>query len=239
MKLRGFTNVVRDATDRLKGPAARIPPPETTEKHLIKLTSETVTDGRYPAKRYDYDGDTGTATEKESCWVRAVNGEPLIVGPYWWMKLVGSDSDDGRDIYALTGPAFVYRYICGDAPPGGGGGSSGSFDCSGQADPLLPNLTATVTNKVGCFTGMPDSFTFVGGEILWTADTPDFACGGGCTYAAWEIASTTMNLGASTTGGCAGPGFWAPEAGGICDPVVAVYLVDDGAGNTCTITVAE
>jgi hypothetical protein len=158
-------------------------PGDTIETHLIAISSESLSDGLYPACRYELDPVSGTKTQHETCWVRVVNDEPLIVGPYWWMKLTGAAAD-GKPIFSPNGPVFVYRYLCSGGSGSGSGSGSGGGNISraslGTGDSggasvtslTIPDITlsahALLIVNVACVGGAPTITASWGGNALPT-----------------------------------------------------------------------
>ncbi len=122
-----------------------------------------------------------------------------------------------------------------------GTGSALTNCCSGNCgDPGRPlTLDFTVTAKVGCMTSLPDSGTL--------------SCGGGADAVNWSVAISACGADTLLVGcldgvltcileasGIVVNGFQAnAELGYICDAgsFFATFNMDDGAGNSCTITV--
>ncbi len=119
-----------------------------------------------------------------------------------------------------------------------GSGDVGADCCTGScADGNVSStLTATVTDKVGCFTSLPSTLDFScqdssPGFHFWELTTTISACG----HTGGEIGCTSGVPTLSLTGGVLLSTL--AEAGYVCYPFSAVFLLDDGGGNTATITV--
>ena len=225
-----------DEIGALGGGTREDQPPETTEIHWVKISSTTKTASRYPGVRQERDADLRTFTPKETCWVDAPNGETLDVGSYYPVKLAGVRSADGLAIYDILNLAFRYRYFC------AGGGSGGS--ATGCCDSPRNDLTCTATNRTGCYltTFTPNPFTLTDdGANGW--HIPALVTISICAFFnQLDAINVQCVAGVPILNFRDGSGNALavnPEAGYTCNPLSAVYLVNDGAGNTCTITVVE
>ncbi len=126
---------------------------------------------------------------------------------------------------------------CGSSSGSGGGAFCCNLDCTGIPSPL----TGTITARMGCFTGAP-------GTATW-------ACSSGGTNNSWNTGintgcqvddnltifcvigpPTSLGMQFTTPGGTftvmAQPGY-------TCNPFSAVFLLDDGGGDSCTITLTS
>jgi hypothetical protein len=126
-----------------------------------------------------------------------------------------------------------------DGSTGSGSGSGAASDCCTGlcGDPGTPGtLTATVTDKTGDFTALPDTLDFdctdsgANTHEWFAADSSAVACKTAhgnqpCLELVNPVSGPTLT--------------YPPEPGYTCSPFAAVYLVDDGAGNTCTVTVVS
>ena len=128
----------------------------------------------------------------------------------------------------------------------GGGGGTGGNCCLSPCDPgQNPHLVATVTNATGCFEDLPSTIDFecvttLSIEHNWDSLTNlSAACGMAGNQGVFNIAcptATTLRLRI----------FKSPlitntnaETGYTCSPLTAVFHVNDGAGNTFTLTVVQ
>lgn len=233
---------LRDTIDRVRDKLARggdTPPerpPEMIETHYVQLTSATKVGGRYPAQRMEHDGLANTFVAREACWVITPNNEDLIVGSpaiNWTAKLSGADAD-GVAIYDAIGPFWKYRYICSSACSGSGS----VFTC---APPHL-DLSYTVTNIVGLCSDLPTSGTMIYGASEWLDVTPSTSCGqnfGSSGHGLVAVSCTTVG-GVVTPMASIGNGILAnAQPGWTANPLSAVFLINDGLGNSCTLTVVE
>jgi hypothetical protein len=158
-----------------------------------------------------------------------------------WIGVDGRYSSPGE----LGSTAVVSVGDC--AGGGGGGGGTGiSCSCAGGCSGVGA-LTATYTDTVGAWTAMPDSATLpcqpvnAGADHAWyvvagvatvfgQGQASEIACGSGSASGVPIFAWTDAD-GVGHVVEC--------EAGNTCSPFSAVFKVDDGAGNTMTVTVIE
>ena len=105
-----------------------------------------------------------------------------------------------------------------------------------RGDPGVPaTLTATITSTTGCWAAGPATFAMGclddgAGSHFWSASSALGTCGAQLPDIACVAGVPTLSLGGGITPVTA-------QAGYTCDPFSAVFLVNDGAGNSCTVTV--
>ncbi len=160
---------------------------------------------------------------------------PLCI-PY-----VESVTCDGGDLVVVTkalqwcGNGYVVVDDCGS----GSGSGDCCFGTCGSAG-VSATLTGTVTDKVGCFTLQTGTLIYTcqngggAGNHFWQLTSGDLGCGssaGNINACSAGVAITPiLSLGGGLTPVTA-------DAGYTCSPFSAVFHYNDGAGNSCTITV--
>jgi hypothetical protein len=145
-------------------------------------------------------------------------------------------------------PGAYWQVIEGNCSGSGSGSGSGGGSCCFTGDPPATDLTAVVTNALGCFTGtfgLPASFTLganslAGGTYGWFSRQTFQACNSQentlievlCEPSQNNLPCLVIHDGLGNID-VAIP----PQPGWTCSPFCAVYHVDFGGGNSCTITV--
>ncbi len=144
----------------------------------------------------------------------------------------------------INASAIVADECCSSSGSGSGSGGGGGNCCAGEcgSSGVAGTLTATVTAKVGCFTSFPDTITWtctdngIGGHF-WFPDSTSTVCGHTNPTSIYCAAGSPPNFGYTNSSGSSSA--TPAQAGYTCNPFSAVFLVDDGAGNTCTVTVVS
>lgn len=81
------------------------PPPRLTETAWVKLTSTTLSAGRYPARRWYWDEETSAMVDtSEVVWADTPNGETLAsTTTYYAAQFTGIPAADGKAVYQVMG----------------------------------------------------------------------------------------------------------------------------------------
>lgn len=170
-------------------------------------------------------------------------GAPISTLPFSMLMLVTSNASYPCSLGGGTLTAtFTDGELCGSSGSGGGPGGCCDGICGTPGVPSV--LTGTVTSKVGCFTTLPDTINFYcqdsGAGHTWDAIVVEDYCGN-VGPSAWQIKCSTGDGNLFWIGTPDLPGIrdTVPESGFTCVPFSAVYLLNDNAGNSVTITVTE
>jgi hypothetical protein len=167
------------------------------------------------------------------------------------VRYLGTEPGDGVKI--CSGPycseeeaAAVCDAGSGSGSGGGGGGPCPACDCLACGSPgISPTLTATITDKVGAFVDLPDTLGFgcvdFGSGHLWQATaTVTVTLDGTPVTGTPQVSGGTggvpvlgMPFGVTPSG----PAEAHPDMGYSCYPFLGVYHLDDGLGNTATVTI--
>lgn len=124
-----------------------------------------------------------------------------------------------------------------------GGGTPQQCDKGSCGDEGVPStLVANITDKVGCFTSLPDTISFTcvnvtGGHVYEQLGTLD-ECG---ETQSWSIGTLPTSIPFEHRPALQGGGFGpqACEDGYTCSPYSAVFHINNFAGATATVTVVE
>lgn len=86
-------------------PRSPTPAPRTTETAWVKLTSTTISAGRYPARRWYWDEETSAMVDtSEVVWADTPNGETLSsTSTYYAAQFTGILDADGLAVYQVVG----------------------------------------------------------------------------------------------------------------------------------------
>lgn len=151
--------------------------------------------------------------------------------------------------YLVPAQGFEFRQCEDEITPGTGSGSGsdgdgGEEDCGEGfcGDAGVPDiLTATLTNKTGCFLELPDSFELscsnTGAGHIYESDNFSLPSCAASLNMIFILNPINMKLSINAP-------QWNAESGYTCSPLSAVYLItgvdapDDGEGS-CTITIIE
>ena len=192
----------------------------------VSITIYVLSGGSWQVQFADYHGDTVkydfTVSLPDCCET-------------WTGTLVAPDVEGNTpatvSLAASCGPG------CGSGS-GSGSASGGSSCCDGAC---TGDLSATITGATGCYASLPALLSLrcinAGGDIhYWFYESPS-VCGGllltvSCVHPDGSTGSPMLYVQRGTTSIA-----YTPQAGWTCSPFSAVYDVDDGAGDTMTVTV--